>query len=76
MRYLSNMSPHDHPARPIPVRRYALGSQPGDDLSAETTIDERLAMVDVLSRRMWELTGQPWPSLSRAEWPIRIIRRS
>lgn len=30
-----------------------------DDLSTTTTAAERLAMVDELSRRMWEFTGEP-----------------
>jgi len=49
-----------------PVRIFRLGEEPGDDLSAVTTAEERLAMVGELSRRMWELTGRPVPSYPRA----------
>lgn len=59
---------HDHDqapdfsARSMPVRVYRLGREPGDDLSAVSTPEQRLAMVAELSRRMWELTGRPVPS--------------
>jgi hypothetical protein len=46
----------------MPVRVYRLGREPGDDLSAVSTPEQRLAMVAELSRRMWELTGRPVPS--------------
>ena len=58
----------------MPVRVYRLGDEPGDDLSATTTVEERLAMVHELSRRMWELTGRPVPRYPRAEMPVRVIR--
>jgi hypothetical protein len=53
-----------------PVRVFALGSEPGDDLSATTTPEERLSMVHTLTLEAWSLTGQPWPSYSRAETPV------
>ncbi len=56
----------------MPVRMFRLGEEPGDDLSAETTADERLAMVAELSARMWALTGKPVPVYSRAEMPVRV----
>lgn len=67
---------HESPAshRGEPVRVYRLGEEPGDDLSMITTPVERLAMVEELSVRMWELTGQPMPSYSRATIPVRVIR--
>jgi hypothetical protein len=56
------------------ARVYRLGEEPGDDLSALTTPEQRLAMVTVLSRRMWELTGRPVPSYERASMPGRVLR--
>lgn len=68
----------DRPAplpRPnLPVHVYRVGAEPGDDLSASTTAEERLGMMAVLSERMRRLTGRPWPSYTRAEIPIRILR--
>jgi len=56
------------------LRIYPLGAEPGDDLSALTTIAERLAMVAVLSERMWQLTGTPTVRYARAELPGRVLR--
>ena len=47
-----------------------------DDLSASTTSEERIEMVAVLSRRMWELTGRPIPTYARHEMPVRVVRRA
>ncbi len=70
------MSDHDHPpARESwPVRVYRLGEEPGDDLSATTTAQQRLEMVAVLSARMWELSGRPVPRYTRASMPGRVVR--
>ena len=57
-----------------PVRVLTQGEEPGDDLSASTTAEERIAMVWELSRRMWLLTGRSWPSTTRKDLPIHIIR--
>ena len=57
-----------------PVHVYRLGEEPGDDLSASTTAQERLEMVADLSRRMWELTGRPVPAAPRSEMAGRVIR--
>ena len=38
------------------------------------TPEQRLAMVTVLTRRMWELTGLPVPSYERAAMPGRVRR--
>lgn len=62
-------------ARPdLPVHVYRLGTEPGDDLSDSTTAEERLAMMAILSERMWRLTGWPWPSYARCDIPIRVLR--
>ncbi|MCU0619489.1 MAG: hypothetical protein MUF40_06260 [Gemmatimonadaceae bacterium] len=47
-----------------------------DDLSDTTTAVERVELVQVLSRRMWELTGRPFPDYSRAAMPGRVVRRA
>jgi hypothetical protein len=62
--------------RSLPVRVYRLGEEPGDDLSAVSTPEQRLAMVAELSRRMWTLTGRPLPSYTRASMPGRVLRRT
>lgn len=53
---------------------HRLGEEPGDDLSRATTAEQRLEMVAVLSRRMWELTGRPVPAYDRASMPGRVLR--
>jgi hypothetical protein len=45
-----------------------------DDLSATTTAAERVEMVGLLSRRMWEISGRPMPSYARSETPGRVLR--
>lgn len=66
----------DPPSRPWSAQVYRLGKEPGDDLSATTTPEERLAMVTELSGRLWRLTGLPVPSYSRTTMPARVLRRS
>lgn len=61
--------------RAWPVRIYRLGEEPGDDLSAWTTPEERVALVWELSRRMWALTGRPSPENPRRQLSIRILPR-
>lgn len=39
------------------LHQYRLGAEPGDDLSATTMPEERLALVWELNRRLWALTG-------------------
>ncbi len=57
-----------------PVRIFSQGQEPGDDLSASTTAEERIEMVWELSRRMWGLTGRTSPLLPRKDLPVRVIR--
>jgi len=56
-----------------PVRKFALGSEPGDDLSAETTAEERLQMVWQLTLEAWSLAGLPMPTYTRCETPVRVV---
>jgi hypothetical protein len=57
-----------------PVRKFALGEEPGDDLSTESTGEERLAMMWDLARHAWLLSGRPLPDYDRRSAPGRVIR--
>jgi hypothetical protein len=36
------------------------------------TSTERIALLVQLTEAAWAMTGQPWPSLPRAQWPGRV----
>ena len=57
-----------------PVVQYRLGEEPGDDLSASTTAEERLAMMWQLAKHAWLLSGKPMPDYERGNAPGRVIR--
>ena len=57
-----------------PVRKLRLGDESGDDLSATTTAEERLAMMWPLAVEAWSLTGRQMPEYRREDAPVR--RRS
>jgi hypothetical protein len=57
-----------------PIRRYALGSEPGDDLSQTTTPSARLAMMWGLAQEGWALAGRTLPTYDRAHAPTRLYR--
>jgi hypothetical protein len=59
-----------------PVRRFALGQEPADDLSRTTTAAERIAMVWRLTLDAWAMTGRPLPEYTREQMPGRVIRPS
>ncbi len=70
-------APRDKSAKTVaPARIICLEDEQGDNLVDSTSAEERIAMVDVLSRRMWELTGRPLPTYDRAHMPGRIQRPS
>lgn len=56
-----------------PIRRFRQGQEPGDDLSASTTAEERLAMMWPLAREAWTLMGGV-PDYPRAQAPGRVVR--
>jgi len=56
------------------VRKYLLGHEPGDDLSASTTPEERLAMMWPLALDAWSLAGKRIPDYQRRDAPVRIYR--
>ncbi len=57
-----------------PVRVYRLGEEPGDDLSAETTPAQRLAMMWPLALEAWAVAGRALPSYGRHDVPLSTRR--
>jgi hypothetical protein len=57
-----------------PVKAFALGGEPGDDLSAETTPEERIGMMWPLAVEAWQLAGRVLPDYDRAHIPARVFR--
>lgn len=55
-----------------PVRVYRLGAEPGDDLSAFTSAEERLAMMWPLALEAWDLSGRAVPRYPRGEAPVSL----
>lgn len=54
-------------ARVVPLR-----SDEAGDARVGGTAEERLALLAVLSRRMWALTQRPLPSYTRSTMPVRL----
>jgi hypothetical protein len=57
-----------------PVRTFRLGAEPGDDLSASTTPEARLAMMWPLALEAFSLGGRQLPAYRRDEAPITLRR--
>ena len=57
------------------VRVYRLGEEPTDDISGETTPEERLGMMWRLTLEAWQAAGRPIPSYDRAHIPARLFGR-
>ena len=57
-----------------PVRKFRLADEPGPDLSATTTADQRLAMMWPLARDAWTLAGRTIPDYPRDRMPVRVVR--
>ena len=55
------------------VRVDRLDNQSGEDLSSQTTAEERLAMMWPLALDAWRLSGRRLAEYSRAEIPVRIL---
>jgi len=66
-------SPAAQPRGTWPVRKYALGLEPDDDLRGSTTAEERLAMMWPLALEAWSLMGVPIPVYDRASMPVRKV---
>lgn len=56
-----------------PLRSYRLGSEPGDNLTAVTTPEQRLAMMWELALQAWHLSGRELPTYARHEIPGKLI---
>jgi DMSO/TMAO reductase YedYZ molybdopterin-dependent catalytic subunit len=56
-----------------PVRIFDLGEEPSDDLSRETTLDERLAMMQPLALAAWTVSGKRLSPRRRA--PLALLNR-
>ncbi len=63
----------DRPA--MTFRIVPLHSAEAGDARTGGTAAERLAMVTELTKLGWELSGRPWPSFSRENTPVRVMRR-
>jgi hypothetical protein len=57
-----------------PVRQFRLGEEPGEDLSATTTAQERLAMMWPLALDAFSAGRVLSPAPPRAEWPVKVGR--
>jgi hypothetical protein len=62
--------------RSWPIRKFRLGEEPGEDLSATTTAKERLEMMWPMTVDAWTLAGKKIPDYPRNKTPVRVIRRS
>jgi len=58
-----------------PVRIVPLSEEGRTDLRDTSTVDERLAMVAVLTRQLWKFAGRQAPTYSRHDMPGRACRR-
>lgn len=78
-RYDMSMAAHDDSLERVarraswPVRRCALGEE-SDDLSAQTTATERIAMMWPLALEAWRLAGLPIPDYTRKDMPSCLVR--
>jgi hypothetical protein len=52
-------------------RILALGDEEPTEVPPSTS-KERIALLVQLTEAAWAMTGQPWPSLPRAQWPGRV----
>jgi hypothetical protein len=57
-----------------PIRQFRLGEEPGDDLAATTTAEERLAMMWPLAVDAFCVGGLPNVASPRAHWPVKVRR--
>jgi hypothetical protein len=55
------------------ARVVPLHSREAGDARVDGTAAERIALVAVLTRAAWALTGRPVPKYTRATMPVRII---
>lgn len=55
------------------ARVVALGQDEPPEAPPATS-EERISLLVELTEAAWAMTGQPWPSLPRAQWPGRVRR--
>ena len=60
--------------RSLSIRVFRLGAEPSDDLSDNTTPQQRLAMMWPLALDAWSLSGRPLPRYARDRMPLHVIR--
>lgn len=58
--------------RAIGIRMRGLRDAPEPGLSASTTPEERLSLVETLTREAWALAGGPLPTYARSEAPVCV----
>ena len=61
-------------ARAWPIRSHALGREPEVDPLDDSTVDERIALVGVLTMEAWQLSGRELPDYERHRMPGSITR--
>jgi hypothetical protein len=59
--------------RQMTARVVALGQDEAPEAPPATS-EERISLLVELTEAAWAMTGQPWPSLPRAQWPGRVRR--
>lgn len=57
-----------------PIRQFRLGEEPGEDLSATTSAEERLAMMWPMAVDAFCVRGASSAAPPRADWPVRVRR--
>jgi hypothetical protein len=57
-----------------PIRKYRLGDEPEDDIRQVTTPAMRVALVWIITRDAWILSGRALPVYARHEMPGRVCR--
>ncbi len=58
-----------------PGRKLTLAEEGSTDDLSSLTVSERIALVWRLTQDAWAFAGKPIPDYTRAETPIRVIRR-
>lgn len=46
----------------------------GNEPAEVSTALQRFDRVRELTQAAWAVSGQPWPQLARAAWPVRVRR--
>ena len=57
-----------------PIRKYRLGEEPGDEVWATMTPEERVRLMWPLAVDAWILAGRKLPNYERSNAPTRLYR--